>query len=211
MTLCFASAQTTDNMLWTAVQVQKDVTKKLMLSLDVEARFDQNVSRLRSAFGQFEIYWKFNKYLATSIDYRYGGKQSEKLSEFSKGHRLSFFVYGKYKYKRFTLSDRIGYFNQYLVNALADKVNPQKYFRNKTQLKYELTRKLAPFVYFEFFYRVSGNKQEVDQNRFAGGFDFDFNKKHNVKLQYIYLTDVNVKIKNKDIRNIISAGYTFKF
>ncbi len=211
LAVLFAKAQTTDNMLWTAFQVQTEVTKKLTLSLDLEARFDQNVTRLRSAFGQFEANWKFNKYLAASINYRYGGKQSDKLSEFSKGHRLSFFVYGKYKYKKFTLSDRIGYFNQYLIDVPQSNENPEKYFRNKTQLKYDITKKLGTFIYFEFFYRFSGDVQEVDENRYAGGFDYDFNKKNNVKLTYIYFTEVNVKPKNLDTRNILSVGYTLKF
>ncbi len=206
-----AQAQTTDNQLWTAFQVQTDITKRLTLGLDLEVRFDQNISRLRSAFGQAEVSWKFNKYLSASLDYRYGGKENDKLSEFSKGHRISFFVTGKYKFHKFTISDRAGYYNQYLVDALDGTVNPEKYFRNKTQLRYNITKKLNSFVYFEFFYRVSGNTPEVDENRYAGGLEYDFNKKNSVKVLYMYLTEVNVKPKNKDDRNIISVGYTLKF
>ena len=206
-----ANAQTTDNQLWTAFQVETDITKRLTVGLDVEVRFDQNISRLRSAFGQAEVSWKFNKYLSASIDYRYGGKENDKLSEFSKGHRISLFVTGKYKFYDFTISNRAGYYNQYLVDAPEGSVNPEKYFRNKTQLRYNITKKISPFVYFEFFYRFSGKTQEVDENRYAGGVEYDFNKKNSVKVLYMYLTEVNVKPKNKDDRNIISVGYTLKF
>jgi len=215
-------AQTTDNQLWTNVQAETEITKHLTLALSLEARFDQDISRLRTIFGQLEADWKFNKYLSASVSYRYGGrKYDDELSEFTKAHRISAYVTGKYKFKKFsignlnlnsfTISNRAGYFNQYLVDAPEDKVTPQKYFRNKSQLKYDITKKLSTFVYFEFFYRFSGDVQEVDENRYAGGFEFDFNKKNSVKLMYMYLTEVNVKPKNKDDRNIISTGYTFKF
>jgi hypothetical protein len=206
-----AQAQTTDNQLWTAFQAQTDITKRLTLGLDLEVRFDNDISRLRSVFGQAEVSWKFSKYLSAAIDYRYGGRQNETLSEFSKGHRISLFVTGKYKFHKFTISDRLGYYNQYLVDAPEDKVNPEKYVRNKTQLRYDLTKKLSPLVYFEFFYRLSGNVHEVDENRFAAGFEYDLNKKNSVKLLYMYLTEVNVKPKNKDDRNIISVAYNLKF
>ncbi len=216
-----AHAQTTDNQLWTGFQAETDITERLTLGLSVEARFDNDISRLRSIFGQIEADWKFNKYLSASVSYRYGGRQYDELSEFSKGHRISFYATGKYKFKKFsigdlnvnsfTISNRAGYYNQYLIDAPVDKVTPQKYFRNKTQLKYDITKKLNSFVYFEFFYRFSGDVQEVDENRYAGGFEYDFNKKNSVKLMYMYLTEVNVKPKNKDDRNIISVGYTLKF
>ncbi|HOX82183.1 MAG TPA: DUF2490 domain-containing protein [Chryseolinea sp.] len=217
----FAQAQTTDNQLWTAFQAETDLTKRLTFGLDLEVRFDNDISRLRTVFGQAELGWKFNKYLSASTSYRYGGRKFEELSEFTKAHRLSVYVTGKYKFKKFsignldvnsfTISNRAGYFNQYLVDAPADKVTPQKYFRNKTQLKYDITKKLSTLVYFELFYRFSGENEELDENRFAGGFEYDINKKNSVKLLYIYLTEVNVKPKNKDDRNIISVGYTLKF
>jgi hypothetical protein len=207
----FVQAQTTDNQLWTAVQAETNITKRLSVGLDLEVRFDNDISRFRSAFVQAEVGWKFSKYLSAALDYRYGGKQNEKLSEFSKGHRVSLFVTGKYKFNKFTISDRLGYYTQYLIDVPDGKVNPEKYIRNKTQLKYELTKKISPLVYYEFFYRLSGNVQEVDENRYAGGVEYDFNKKNSVKLLYMYLTEVNVKAKNKDDRNIISVGYTLKF
>jgi len=216
-----AQAQTTDNQLWTAFQTETELTKHLTLGLSLEARFDQDVTRLRTVFGQVEFDWKFNKYLSASVSYRYGGrKYDDELSEFTKAHRVSAYVTGKYKFKKFsigglnvnsfTISNRAGYFNQYLVDPPEDKVTPQKYFRNKSQLKYDITKKLSTFAYFEFFYRFSGDVQEVDENRYAGGFEYDFNKKNSVKLMYMYLTEVNVKPKNKDDRNIISVGYTLK-
>ncbi len=221
ITFLFAQAQTTDNQLWTAFQAETDITKRVTLGLDLEVRFDNDISRLRTIFGQVELGWKFNKYLSASTSYRYGGRKFEELAELTKAHRFSVYVTGKYKFKKFsignvdvnsfTISNRAGYLHQYLVDAPTDRESPQKYFRNKTQLKYDITKKLSTLVYFEFFYRFSGKNEEIDENRFAGGFDYDINKKNSVKLLYMYLTEVNVKPKKKDDRHIISVGYTLKF
>jgi hypothetical protein len=189
---------TTDNQLWTGFQAETDITKRLTLGLSVEVRFDNDISRLRSIFGQLEADWKFNKYLSASVSYRYGGRQYDELSEFSKGHRISLYVTGKYKSKKFsignlnvnsfTISNRAGYYNQYLVDAPVDRVTPQKYFRNKSQLKYDITKKLSSFVYFEFFYCFSKDTPEVDENRYAGGLEYDLNKKEQCESS-IYVSD----------------------
>jgi len=131
-------AQTTDNQLWTAVQVEKEFIDHLTIALSAEARFDNDISRLRTIFSQIEAEWKFNKYLSTSLSYRYGGRQFEELSELTKAHRVTAYVTGKYKFKKFsignlnvnsfTISNRAGYYNQYLVDAPDDRITPQQYF-----------------------------------------------------------------------------------
>lgn len=198
-------AQQTDNWLWPSITVEAKMLKDLTLSANAEGRINKNYSNVRSYFGEFEANWRFNKYLATSINYRIGGRQGDEneISDYVRGRRVSFFVYGRVKPGRFTLTNRAGIFRQYLDS----RNTPRDYIRNKLTLKFEATKKVSPVAYTELFYRLDSDPRKIDEWRCGGGVEYEFNKHHAVKALYIYAKQVNVR--NPDIRNVISVGYTY--
>src|SRR6202008_3898046 len=105
--------QTRDTWFWPAIQVENEVYKNLTLSLTLEARLNENSSNLRGFFGELEAKWDFNKYLAASANYRFGGRQVD-VSDYVKGHRITLYGYAKVKLGRFTITDRPGVLRQYL-------------------------------------------------------------------------------------------------
>lgn len=198
-------AQTVDNWLWPSVTVEGKVLKDLTLSANAEGRINENYSNVRSVFGEFEAHWRFNKYLATSLNYRIGGRQGQEdeISDYVKGQRVSFFVYARAKAFDFTLTDRIGIFRQYLDS----RRTPRDYIRNKLTLKFDASKHVSPLVYTEVFYRLDSDPRKIDEWRFGGGLEYSFNKQHAVKGLYIYAKQINVN--RPDIRNVISLGYTY--
>lgn len=196
-------AQTTDNWLWPSVQVEKRFFSDLTVSLNAEARLNENYSNLRAFFGEAEFNWKFNKYLSASANYRLGGRQDD-ISDYAKGQRITLFAYGKLKVWKLSLTNRAGVYRQYLTS----RQTPRDYFRNKFTVKLDASKKLNPLAYIEFFYRFDNDPNYVDEWRYGGGVDYDINKQHGLKALFIYSKQVNVK--RPDLRNVISLTYTYK-
>lgn len=198
-----SSAQTRDNWFWPSVQVEKKFFKDLTVSVNLEARINENYSNLRGYFGELELNWKFNKYFSSSINYRLGGRQID-VSDYAKGQRITLYGYGKLKFGKFSITDRAGILRQYLES----RENPRDYFRNKLTLKFEATKKLSPLTYVEVFYRMDTDPGRIEEWRFAGGLDYDITKRHSLKGLFMVAKQVNVK--NPDYRNVWALTYTYK-
>jgi hypothetical protein len=199
-----ATCQTRDNWFWPSVQVEKKFFNDLTVSMNAEARINENSTNLRGYFGELELNWKFNKYLSASGNYRLGGRQID-VSDYVKGQRITLYVYGKVKVSKFSLTNRAGILRQYLES----RETPRDYIRDKLTLKYELTKKIAPLTYVEMFYRLDTEPGRIEEWRYAGGVDFDITKQHGIKAVYMLAKQVNVK--NPNNRNVWALTYTFKF
>lgn len=193
----------TDNWIWPAVQVEKEFFKDLTMSVNVEGRLNQNGRNVRGFFGELEAKWDFNKYLATSLNYRIGGREAD-VTDYAKGQRVSLFVYGKFKPGIFALTNRAGVYRQYLET----RETPRDYFRNKFTVKVDFGMKVKPLVYAEVFYRLDTDPNKIDEWRYGAGIDYDITKRHSVKPLYIYSKQVNVK--KPDIRHVFAFTYTYK-
>jgi hypothetical protein len=131
------------------------------------------------------------------------GRQTD-ISDYAKGQRLSLFVYGKLKFEKFSITNRAGIFRQYLEI----RETPRDYFRNKLTIKGDISKKINPLVYVEFFHRFDTEPAKIDEWRFAGGAEWDITKQHSIKLLYMYCQQVHVK--NPEGRDVISLAYTLK-
>jgi len=198
-----ALGQPVDKWFWPAAQVETEFFDRLELSLNLEARLNENYSNLRTYFGEFEAKWKFNKYLTTSIAYRLGGRQAD-ISDYAKGQRITFFVYAKAGAGKFSFTNRAGVFRQFLENTNG----PVDYIRDKFTVKFNMTKKLSPLLYGELFYRLDSDPRKIDEWRFGGGLDYDITKRHGVKALFLYTEQVNVK--RPDIRHVWAFTYTYK-
>lgn len=204
-----AQAQTParDNWFWLSAEVRKEVVKNLVVAVNGEARLNENYQNVRAVFGELELTYKVNKYLSGSVQYRIGGREND-VSDFVRGQRLTGFLYGRFKHGRFTLTNRLGYFRQYLTLVPGDdRINPETYWRNRLQMKFDLTKKIEPLVAAEFFYRTFDNRDRVDEWRYLIGMEIQLSKQHSIKPLFIYSKQVNVR--RPDVRNILSLGYYY--
>ncbi len=196
-----------DNWFWLSAEVRKEVVKNLVVAVNAEARLNENYRNVRALFGELEVTYKVNKYLSGSVQYRSGGREND-VSDFVRGQRLTGFLYGRLKYERFTLTNRLGYFRQYLtLEPGSDRISPETYWRNRLQLKFDLTKKIEPLVAAEFFYRTFDNRDRIDEWRYVIGAEIQLTKRHSVKPLFIYARQVNVR--RPDVRNILSIGYYY--
>ena len=198
-----ALGQPVDKWFWPAAQVQSEFFDRLGVSLDFEARVNEDYTNLRTFFGELETKWKFNKYLSTSLAYRLGGRQAD-ISDYAKGQRITLFVYGKLDVSKFSMTNRAGVFRQFLENA----GDPVDYLRDKLTVKFDLTKKVRPLVYGELFYRLDSDPRKIDEYRIGGGVEYDITKHHEVKAVYIFAEQINVS--KPDVRLVWALTYTFK-
>jgi hypothetical protein len=196
-------AQTRDTWFWPSLQVEKKLLSDLTLSLNLEGRINQTSSNLTGFFGEFEAKWDFNKYLSASGNYRLGGRQTD-ITDYVRGQRVTLYLYGKVKFEKFSIHNRTGLFRQFVEG----RANPRDYIRNKLTVKGEFMKKLSPFVYVEFFYRLDTDPTKFDEWRYAGGLEYDFTKQHGLEARYIFCQQVNVK--KPDARNVWALTYTYK-
>jgi hypothetical protein len=196
-----------DNWFWLSAEVRKEVYKNLVIAVNAEARLNENYQNVRAFFGEAELTYKVNKYLSGSVQYRYGGREND-VSDFVRGQRVTGFLYGRFKYEKFTLTNRLGYFQQYLtLEPGDDRANPETYWRNRLQLKYDLTKKVELLAAAEFFYRTFDDRNRIDEWRYLFGCEVHLNKQHSIKPLFIYSKQVNVR--RPDVRNILSVGYYY--
>jgi hypothetical protein len=196
-----------DNWLWLSAEVRKEVFKDLVVAVNAEGRLNENYQNVRAFFGEVEVTYKVNEYLSGSLQYRYGGREND-ISDFVRGQRLTGFVYGRFKYNKLTLTNRLGYFQQYLtLEPGDDRTTPETYWRNRLQLKFDLTKKIEPLIAAEFFYRTFDNRDRIDEWRYIVGLEVQLNKQHSLKPVFIHSKQVNVR--RPDIRNIFSIGYYY--
>jgi hypothetical protein len=197
-------AQTRDNWFWPSVEIQKKFFGDLTLAANVEGRVNDNYSNLRGYFGEFEAKWDFNKFLAASANYRLGGRQADVLTDYAKSQRITFFLYGKIRFEKFSITNRAGVFRQYLEI----RETPRDYFRDKLTIKGDIFKKINPIVYGEYFHRFDTEPARIDEWRLAAGAEYDINKQQSVKLLYMLARQVNVK--TPDARRVIVLAYTYK-
>lgn len=204
---CFSQTVRHDNWLWISGEVQKEVLKKMEIALNGEVRLNANYRNVRSFFGEAEVTYKLNKYLAGSLQYRYGGREND-VSDFVRAQRLTVYAYAKVKYKKLTLAHRLGYFRQYLeLDAGDDRINPEIYWRNRLQAKYKLSGAIEPLMGAEFFFRAFDGRNRIDEWRYVFGFEIGISKRHTIKPLFLYTRQVNVK--RPDTRSILSLAYTY--
>lgn len=196
-----------DNWLWLSAELQKELAKDLVIAINAETRLNENYRNVRSYFGEVEVSYKLNKYFSGSIQYRYGGREND-VSDFVRGQRITGYLYGRFKIRKVSFANRLGYFQQYLkLDAGDDRINPETYWRNRFQAKYKMSKAIEPLMSIEFFYRTFDGRNRIDEWRYALGLEIELNKQHTLKPVFLLSRQVNVR--RPDIRNILSVGYVY--
>ncbi len=205
-----AKAQVNDAGLWTSVNLEKEITKKLSVSLSEEVRMNENISEVGTIFTDFGINYKVNKYIRLGAYYRYINKRQVDDS-YSERHRYYFDLTLRGKYRLFTLSFRTRFQSQYAdIYSSPEGKTAENYSRNKLSLKYDLNKKIGFFASYEIYTPLRSYDQVFkDNTRYNFGLEYSFNKMHSIDLSYLIQQESNVKKPWTDY--IICLGYNFGF
>lgn len=226
-------AQSSDFGVWTDVGVTKKFNKHWSLEAEAGLRTRDNSKETdRWSLGVSGAY-KFNSYVKLSAGYDLLYDHREKKETFHKDgttnkltpaywwprHRFYADVTGSYSLGRLGLSLRERY--QYTYRAKAKnkkydadddewedvKSKSSNLLRSRLEVDYNIRKcPLTPFASVELFHGEGG----LQKTRYTVGADYNFNKRHAVKLYYRYQT-VNDNDDDEPDCHVLGLGYSYKF
>ncbi|MBL4624161.1 MAG: DUF2490 domain-containing protein [Flavobacteriales bacterium] len=192
---------------WFGLSANKKLAKDLSLSVNVQGRMEENYSRLGSGLLDFQLGYKFNKYLAFGLSYRFTQKNDYRTAWGSK-HRMQLRCAVKKKFNPVTVQYRTIY-----QLGIADTYKPESfyyptsYWRNKLQFKFDLDKKIEPYLGTEIFYELA-NQGGFDSYRVVAGLNWDLPKKMEIKTGYLFQQEINQT--NPVTEHIIVIRYSIK-
>ncbi len=203
-------AQVNDARLWASVNIEKKITSSFSFTISEEIRMNENISEVGSFFTDAGFRYKINKLIRISANYRFTNNRQLDNS-YSQRHRYYFDLSLRKKIKPVTFTFRTRFQSQYTdINCSPDWQVPEYYTRNKLTMDFDLDKKYSPFISAEAYTPLfSGNGLYIDNVRYCAGFDYQFNRAHEIELFYMLQKEYNVNNPQNDY--IVGIGYYFTF
>ena len=191
-------AQNKDFGVWTGIKVSKKWKKKWSTAVEVQTRFNQNASHLRSVYFQGGANYKFAKWYKLGASYRFTN-----FEEISSAHRVDLDNEFKYKLKDHTFELRLKYQKTLVTNDL--KGNR---FRIRIKYIYKINKKLKPYVKAQYFYTQAYDFKGWHQQRYSIGALIRLRKRNYLDVFYNY--DFEYNVKRPDQRFVLGVKYKFE-
>lgn len=218
----FVSAQIRewDFNTWTSISLTKKIEKKWDLTLNAQARFYQNSSRLDETFIDLGSSYALAKHVKLSGNYRFGMSNVNPTTtgfnrfyfdlEWEKPNKFLF------KTKRLSISTRSRFQGEYSTKLLESQL-PKYYIRQKFIVKYTIRGiPIDPYIGAEVFLRVRDATYAFgtdprpvsyfDKTRLIVGADWNLSKKHKIGVHYTYQHLLN----NNERAAILGVEYRYK-
>jgi hypothetical protein len=186
-----------DAVMWTTVNLEKRLNRKLSLQLTEEFRLRDNLRRLNLFYTDISLNWKTTDWLRTSLSYRWINKYQPE-GFFSYRHRLSLDVILRKKADYFIFSYRHRIQAEVRdIGKSADGHVPEWYSRSRFEIKYNGGSRYQPYASAEFRYQISDPRmKESDgywhRSRYALGLQYEIDKNRNFGLYYLIQQEFNV-------------------
>lgn len=190
--LC-AFSQTEDAALWTGIGIKANLSKKLSLKYETQARFFKNISTLQNYYNELSVDYGVAKGLDLGVTYRYARKNSgfyyrgENRIAADASYRIKFSDLGlRIKARaRYQFSfDRLSVIN----NVIYPDFNNTFRFKLDARYNNDNFKRIIPYVGCEVFKAIHpvSNQPGLDAYRLFGGVNFDLPARHELGLKYIY-------------------------
>ena len=212
LALLFSSplmGQEKDAGLWTSVNLEAKLVKKLSFNISEELRFNENVTELGAAFTDAGFSYKLNKHFQFAVNYRF--IQRRRMDNYySYRHRFYADIKYSHKLKPFELSFRTRFQDQISdIGRASDGGIPEYYLRNKLSLKWDTKKAYSPYISIELFSPLNYPRLNAfDAMRTTAGVEYEFSKHHKIDVYYMIQKVVNVSKPETDF--IVGLGYFYK-
>lgn len=176
-----------------------------------QVRLNENISRFDYTTLDAEVEYGAFKWLSLSATYRYTLKNHLK-----DGWRSEHQVRGTAD-----LSYSLGDFKLYNRNRVQTGVDDvvgneeasfsKLFYRNRTRVKYAISRRWDAYAYFEAYFRVGVRAPSdgyVYRKRYGAGIDFEVNPRESVRL--FYIMDDQIRGGRPSYRYFVGFGYSRK-
>lgn len=201
--------QVNDAGLWTSVNFEVKVVKKLTATISEEFRFNENITEVGAILTDVGLAYKLNKHFQFSVNYRYTQRRTTE-DYYSKRHRMYIDLKYEKKIKPIQIQFRIRLQDQYAdIGRDTDGGVLEYYLRNKLSLKWDLQKPYKPYISVETFSPLKYPRYSAFEGiRTTAGVDYDFSKHHKIDVYYMIQKELNVSNPETDF--VIGLGYTYK-
>lgn len=207
--LCFLDvlSQTHDNQLWSGVEIDIPITKKIEFDITQQIRLNKNIQDINWHLTDLGLSYSFNKDFKVNFTYRYKFINDDFQNVFylncmydEKIWKIRYKVRSRYQLKT-------GYKAK---NDLLEKELNEEYWRNRFTLGYDTDSWFEPYISTEIFYLFNNQKycDRFSTIRYYAGMDFDTFEKQSFSLYLMYEAEFNIKNPNKSL--VIGVFYNFK-
>lgn len=198
---------------WLTLSLQYPVSKKTSIVLDQELRLKENYQRINLFYTNVGVDYKLNKFIKISPTYR-SIQKKQMNGNYSYRHRFMLDVTLKKKIQKFTISERVRYQIEVADFYTSRKGKlAEQFLRLKTDLKYQLTKKITPYVSCELRYQIRAPKGdgplydgEFHRIRNVIGAEYQINKKNAINLYYLIQSEFD--ISTPETIYILGIGYS---
>jgi Protein of unknown function (DUF2490) len=209
-----SNAQNNDFGVWTTLSIDKKINNKFGANLTEEFRFFQNAQRLNLTYTNLGVNYKINKSIKIAFVYRFIQKYRDE-NYFSWRHRIYFDAQLKQKYYPFTFVYRARIQSQIRDYYTSEEGKiPERYWRNKFDVRYELGKRFLPYVAAEFRYQFKNDRNleannKFNRGRYYLGCQFQYTENKTFDIFFMHQREFNV---NNPERNFIAGiEYDFSF
>ena len=203
-----ANGQNKDAGLWTSLNFEAKLVKKLSFNLSQEFRFNENITELGTLFTDAGLEYKLNKHFRVAADYRFIKKRSVDNFYIAR-HRLYADLKYEIKFKPIQMQIRTRLSNSAEFSRSSEGGDLEYYLRNKLSLKWDLEKPFTPYFSVELFSPLNYPRYSVFDNiRSVAGIEYDFSKHHKIDVFYMIQKEMNVSDPETDF--VVGLGYFYK-
>lgn len=197
----------TPTWIWTAISVEKEVSKVVELALSQKIRWTNDELGLNKSLTGLSISYKALKFLSLEEEGQY--LAYKKTDRTDKYFRLNSNLKLKHKIDRLSASYRLRHTYRTLLDAAEGSEKSRQALRHRVNVKYDLKDShFSPYLANEIFYQLALGKATASKNRITAGIEYDLDKLGSVAVYY--RLENGLKEDKGVSTNIIGAKYTFK-
>jgi hypothetical protein len=198
-------AQFNDFQTWTSVNLGYLLNKKNDFNLEQSYRTMYNLNNWSTIFTELSYYHKINKNFSVGGTYRFSFKN--RLDYYLTAHRFYISLKAKKKINDFSLNYRCILQTEYLgVQQKNDWIIPKSYNRHQFKVKYKISKKIKPYIAYEFYIALDEQFNFGNKYRLTGGITYNFNKKNSINIFYKYQ-----KLNFIETFNVYILGISYKY
>jgi hypothetical protein len=202
-------AQQQDLQMWVSAGFRADLSDKIRVSIEEEARYFENISRLDKLNSDLTLDYKLSNSVSIGVLYRLISNRNAS-GYYNLDHRFNLHLEYDRSVRAWTFGAQIKAektFDQF--SGLNDKYLPNNYIRIKGEIsRLMVDRKTEPYVNLEFWYKLpQGQTAFVDQYRLTMGLKYKADK--NNRLNLFYRIQQEIQVKDPLFAHVLGAGYTF--
>lgn len=208
----FAQNSPKDFQVWTNIEAEMPVNKRVMVHVQQQTRFIENASTYGYSYFDLGGLYRITRNLRFTFNYIYVDKKRFDPS-FSYRHQFEgYFTYRK-KIGKFVFFDRLlsdMQFKDYNADPQGNRLR-DFYVRNKFTIRYKLPYKFTPYIAEETYYKFDGMYYEKGFNRVRlfGGLLYNLTDLWLAEL--FYMVEINHDAKIPSNNFILSVGVVRTF